>query len=67
MKAKSKEIKSILDDKTYSDSISIKQKISELNFTTSHNEYDIDEALVDFANIRSLILRWLCVNSVFCV
>lgn len=57
MKAKSKEIKDILEIEPFINLKILHQKIIEFNFPSDHNEYDINEAVVDLENIRDNLLK----------
>jgi len=57
MKAKSKEIKDLLENEPFLNIRSVQAKVLELNFTTEHNEYTISEAIVDLENIRGILIK----------
>ncbi len=57
MKAKSKEIKDLLNREPLLDIRGLQQKILDLNFSTEQNEYTLNEAVVDFENLRSLLIK----------
>ena len=57
MKAKSKEIKDLLENEPFLNIRSVQAKVLELNFTTEHNEYTISEAIVDLEYLRDFIIK----------
>ncbi|ATU08789.1 coiled-coil domain-containing protein [Methanohalophilus portucalensis] len=57
MKAKSEEIKQLLDDDSFVDLMPLQQKIRDLKLPVEHNEYTLNEAVVDFSNVRDLLLE----------
>ena len=56
MKAKSKEIKDILEIEPFINLKILQQKVIEFNFPSDHNEYDINEAVIDLEYIRDNLL-----------
>ncbi len=57
MKAKSKEIKDLLNNEALLDMRGLQQKILDSNYSTEQNEYTLNEAVVDFENQRSLLIK----------
>ena len=57
MKAKSKEIKDLLENEQFLNLKSLQEKVLEFNFPADHNEYTINEAIVDLENLRDLIIK----------
>ncbi|WP_407282572.1 hypothetical protein V7O61_04800 [Methanolobus sp. WCC1] len=57
MKAKSKEIKTYLEDENNFDLNEVNKKILDSNFTQEHNEYDINEAIADFQYIKDILIQ----------
>jgi hypothetical protein len=57
MKAKSKEIKDLLENEQFLNLKSLQEKVLEFNFPAEHNEYTINEAIVDLENLRDFIIK----------
>jgi hypothetical protein len=57
MKAKSKEIKNLLENEPFLNLKILQEKVLEFNFPTEHNEYTINEAIVDLENLRDILIK----------
>lgn len=57
MKAKSKEIKDLLENEPFLNLKILQEKVLELNFSVEHNEYTINEAIVDLENLRDILVK----------
>ena len=57
MKAKSKEIKDLLESEPFLNLKILQEKVLEFGFTLEHNEYTISEAIVDLENLRDILIK----------
>lgn len=57
MKAKSKEIKDLLENESFLNIKSLQEKVVEFNFPVEHNEYTINEAIVDLEYLKDFIIK----------
>ena len=57
MKAKSKEIKDLLENEPFLNLRLVQEKVLELNFPAEHNEYTVSEAIVDLENLRGILIK----------
>lgn len=57
MKAKSNEIKNYLENETNFNLTELNKKILDSNFIQEHNEYNINEAIVDFQYIKNMLIQ----------
>ena len=57
MKAKSKEIEDLLENEPFLNLKTLQEKVLEFNFPAEHNEYTINEAIVDLENLRDILIK----------
>jgi hypothetical protein len=57
LKAKSNEIKNYLENETNFNLTELNKKILDSNFIQEHNEYNINEAIVDFQYIKNMLIQ----------
>ena len=57
MKAKSKEIKDLLENEPFLNLRLVQEKVLELNFSAEHNEYTVSEAIVDLENLSGILIK----------